>query len=69
MLLFLFLAGGALAGAFVGYFMGTSLDSLARPDFLVWVRDYSEDAWPWELAGAVAASAIAFAIGVTSDGA
>ena len=66
-ILLLFVGAGAIAGALAGYFMGTTLDAYARPDFLVWVRDYFQDAWPWGLTGAVFAGVIAIAIGVTSS--
>ena len=67
LVLLLFVAAGAIAGALAGYFVATTLDPDARTDFLVWVRDSSEDAWPWELAGAVFAGVSAFAIAVTSS--
>jgi len=66
-ILLLFIGAGALAGAVIGYFVGTTFDAQARPDFLVWIRDYSDDAWPWELTGAVLAGVVTFAIGVTSE--
>ncbi len=67
MILLLFIGAGAMAGALAGYFIATTLDGEARPDFLVWIKDYFEDAWPWGLTGAVFAGVIAFAIRVTSS--
>ena len=66
-ILLLFIAAGAMAGALAGYFVATTLDAEARTDFLVWAMDHSEDAWPWGLAGAVFSGVTAFAIAVTSS--
>ena len=67
MILLLAIAAGAISGALVGYFVATTFDGEARPDFLVWIKEYSEDAWPWGLTGAVIAGVIAFAIRVTAS--
>jgi H+/Cl- antiporter ClcA len=66
MILLLTIGAGAIAGALAGYFVATTLDGEAHPDFLAWMIEYSEDAWPWELTGAVFAGVVAFAIRVTS---
>jgi H+/Cl- antiporter ClcA len=66
-ILLLIVAAGAMAGALAGYFVATALDGEARLDFLDWIKEYSEDAWPWGLTGAVFAGVIAFAIKVTSS--